>query len=126
MSPIGINGEKSLLAMCIAGTASTHWPQLGVRHSQGRLTLGMVVHGVAKQFKQLAVRLHPYHGCRTFVAYRWFSKSQAIKIAVFCNQKTPNNTLKASGIADIIGTIFAEFILRWFEGVPGGPGEGQG
>lgn len=55
----GINGEKSLLAMCIAGTASTHWPQLGVRHSQGRLTLGMVVHGVAKKFKQLAVRFHP-------------------------------------------------------------------
>jgi len=55
----GINAEKSLLAMCIAGVASTHWPQLGIRHSQGRLTLGMVVHGVAKKFKQLPVRLHP-------------------------------------------------------------------
>mmetsp|Transcript_85808 Transcript_85808/g.161571 ORF Transcript_85808/g.161571 Transcript_85808/m.161571 type:complete len:92 (+) Transcript_85808:1-276(+) len=45
--------------MCVAGVASTHWPQLGIRHAQGRITLGMVVQGVAKKFKQLPVRLNP-------------------------------------------------------------------
>lgn len=54
----GMSAEKRLLAMCVAGVASTHWPQLGIRHSQGRITLGMVVQGVAKKFKQLPVRLN--------------------------------------------------------------------